>query len=175
MTRAEAPLRSWVEEVAMLFERDGLPRMAGRIFAWLLVCEPPEQSLGDLAAALQGSRASMSTMSRLLLQAGLIERVRPPGARTDHFRIHPGQWEGVWRSRVAQLSDATAVMQRGLGLVAARPAASRARLEELHGMYVFFAGELPRMLDRWAQRRARAAPAGEAVARSSRKKAVGPA
>ncbi len=88
---AEAGLREWVEQTVMLLEQDGLPRMAGRIFGWLLVCDPPEQSMEELAAAVQGSKASMSTMTRLLVQSGLVEKVRPPGARRDAFRVQPGQ------------------------------------------------------------------------------------
>ncbi|BDG04084.1 GbsR/MarR family transcriptional regulator [Anaeromyxobacter oryzae] len=172
MPRDDAALRSWIEEVAILFERDGLPRMAGRIFAWLLVCEPAEQSMEDLAAALQGSKASMSTMTRLLANAGLVERIRPPGARRDHFRIHAGQWERLWRARLEQLRTATTVMRRGLDLLARRPAAVRLRLEELHDQYAFFERELPDVLARWERERARRAPL---PARLPRKRAAHPA
>jgi DNA-binding MarR family transcriptional regulator len=160
-----------VEEVAMLFERDGLPRMAGRIFGWLLVCEPPEQTMEDLAAALQGSKASMSTMTRVLAGAGLIERVRPPGARRDHFRIHPGQWERLWRARLEQLRAATTLMRRGLDLLARRPAPARLRLEELHEQYAFFERELPDVLARFSRERSRRAPAPP---RPVRRRAPGP-
>ncbi len=165
-------LRSWVEEVAILFERDGLPRMAGRIFGWLLVCEPAEQSMEELAAALSGSKASMSTMTRVLANAGLVERVRPPGARRDHFRIHPGQWERLWRARLEQFRTATTVMQRGLDLLARRPAAVRVRLEELHEQYAFFERELPDVLARWERERARR---GAVAGRPPRKRAAHPA
>lgn len=141
-------LREWLEELSMLLEQDGLPRMAGRIFGWLLVCVPPEQSMEDLAAAVQGSKASMSTMTRLLVQAGLVEKVRPAGARRDAFRIRPGQWRTLWRSRVAMIHRATALTERGLGLLAGRPPALRARLEELHREYCFFGRHFPELLDR---------------------------
>ena len=97
-----------------------LPRMAGRIFGWLLVCDPPEQSLEDLAAAVQGSKASMSTMTRLLVQSGLVEKVRPPGARRDAFRVQPGQWETLWRSRLVLVQQATALAEHGLELLAGK-------------------------------------------------------
>ena len=32
--------RQYVEEVALYFEAQGLPRMIGRILGWLLICEP---------------------------------------------------------------------------------------------------------------------------------------
>jgi DNA-binding transcriptional regulator GbsR (MarR family) len=46
------PLKAWVEETALLFEGLGLPRMAGRVLAWLLVADPPEQTLKEMGEAL---------------------------------------------------------------------------------------------------------------------------
>jgi hypothetical protein len=132
----------------MLLERDGLPRMAGRIFGWLLVCEPPEQSAEDLAAAVHGSKASMSTMTRVLVQAGLIEKVRAPGARRDTFRIRPGQWQQMWQSRMQLLHEGTALTGRGLELLAGRPAAARVRLQELHHQYLLVERYMPELLAR---------------------------
>ena len=152
---ADTALRAWVEDLAIFLERDGLPRMAGRIFAWLLVCEPPAQTMEDLAQALQGSKASMSTMTRLLLQAGLIQRVRSPGARADRFLVPPGHWVELWESRVRQVSVARALLERGLGLASRRPTADRSRLEELHEQYEWMERELPRLLARWERERGR--------------------
>jgi DNA-binding MarR family transcriptional regulator len=144
----DAELRAWVEQVSMLLEQDGLPRMAGRIFGWLLVCDPPEQTMEDLAAAVQGSKASMSTMTRLLVQSGLVEKVRTAGARRDQFRIQPGNWQKLWRSRLEMIHQATELTSHGLGLLAGKPAASRTRLEELHRQYRFFGLHFPELLDR---------------------------
>ncbi len=141
-------LRGWVEQVSMLLERDGLPRMAGRIFGWLLVCDPLEQSMEDLAAAVQGSKASMSTMTRLLVQSGLVEKVRTPGSRRDQFRVQPGQWQKLWRSRIELIHQATTLTGRGLELLAGKSPALRARLEELHRQYRFFSLHFPELLDR---------------------------
>ncbi|HUL57724.1 MAG TPA: MarR family transcriptional regulator [Anaeromyxobacteraceae bacterium] len=153
MADADRALREWVEELAMLYEREGLPRMAGRIFGWLLVCEPPEQTMEQLAGALQGSKASMSTMTRLLVTAGLVERVRPPGARRDGFRIPHDHWTNMWRSRTQALSAAAAVIARGRALVAGRPAEARRRLDEIHDLYRWFEKEYPRLLSRWERER----------------------
>ncbi len=137
-----------MEQVSILLERDGLPRMAGRIFGWLLACDPPEQTMEDLAAAVQGSKASMSTMTRLLVESGLVEKVRTPGSRRDQFRIRPGQWQKLWRARIELIHQATALTERGLDLLAGKPPALRARLEELHRQYRFFGLHFPELLDR---------------------------
>ncbi|HYD42546.1 MAG TPA: hypothetical protein VEB43_17090 [Anaeromyxobacter sp.] len=168
MTRAVEPgLREWVERLAMVLERDGLPRMAGRIFGWLLVCEPPEQSMEELAAAVQGSKASMSTMTRLLVQADLIEKVRLPGARRDGFRIRVGQWRRLWESRMQLVEETVELTERGLALLARRAPASRGRLEELHHQYRFMEEHLPALLERF-DREHPAARAGRPAARRGR-------
>jgi DNA-binding MarR family transcriptional regulator len=148
VTPLHGELRSWVEELALLYEREGLPRMAGRIFGWLLVCDPPEQTMEELGAALGGSKGSMSTMTRLLVQMGLVARARRPGERSDRFRIPPEHWDRLWRARLQSLSAAAALLGRGAALLRGRPATARRRIEDLHAHYRFFERELPRLLAR---------------------------
>ena len=43
---------AWIEQVAEFFARqEGLPPITGRILGWLMICEPPEQSAAEIAAA----------------------------------------------------------------------------------------------------------------------------
>ena len=91
---------------------------------------------------------SMSTMTRLLVGAGLVEKVRQPGARRDSFRIQPGKWQTLWRSRIALIHEAAALTARGLGLLAGKAPEVRGRLEELHRQYSFFGQALPALLIR---------------------------
>jgi hypothetical protein len=149
VTGSDRELRQWVEELAAQLERDGLPRMGGRIFAWLLVCEPPEQTMESLASSLSGSKASMSTMTRLLVGAGLLERVRHPGQRSDVFRVPVGRWNSFWEAQLAQLHRTTDCLARGAALLRGRSPASRRRIEGVLGQYRFFERELPALFARW--------------------------
>src|ERR1700744_466842 len=82
--RAEQALtREWVERVASAFAQHfGLPPITGRILGWLLICDPPEQSAGDIADAIGASRASLTTSMRLLTAGELVRRSHRPGERT---------------------------------------------------------------------------------------------
>ena len=73
--------KKFIEEVGIVFEQTGLPRMAGRVFGWLLISDPPYQSPAELAEVLMASKGSISTTTRLLLQLGLVERFIIPGER----------------------------------------------------------------------------------------------
>jgi hypothetical protein len=150
-------VRPFVEDVALFHERFGLPRMAGRILGWLLVCEPAHQTMADMARALGGSKASMSTMTRLLAQLRLIERVRRPGERQDRFGIRPGLWVDGFRREAASYGAARAMYERGLAALAGRPPAVRARLEDARDLYAFFEAEVPKVLARWEARARHAA------------------
>jgi hypothetical protein len=52
----------WVERVATFcVEEWGLPPITGRVLGWLMICDPPEQSAGGIADAIQTSRASLTS------------------------------------------------------------------------------------------------------------------
>ncbi|HEY9750554.1 MAG TPA: MarR family transcriptional regulator [Allocoleopsis sp.] len=144
--------KHFIEESGILFEMVGLPRMAGRIFGWLLISDPPYQSPGELAEVLQASKGSISTITRLLMQIGLIERMSLPGQRRDYFRIKPDAWSQLTRQRMAQITAFRQLAERGLQLMTGQEAERQQRLEEMRDMHAFCEQELPKMLERWEQR-----------------------
>jgi DNA-binding transcriptional regulator GbsR (MarR family) len=146
--------RRFIEEVGILFELDGLPRMAGRIFGWLLISSPPHQSPADLVQVLQASKGSISTMTRLLIQIGVIERISLPGQRRDYFRIKPNVWSEVFRQRMAQIVAFRELAERGLLVLAGEDPKVCQRLEEMRDMHAFFEQEFPMLIERWQTQRA---------------------
>ena len=68
----------FTDRMGLLFEAEGQPRIAGRMFGYLLVSEDP-RSLDQLAETLRVSKASVSTNARLLADKGMLERRLPPG------------------------------------------------------------------------------------------------
>ena len=141
----------FIEEVGLGFEKLGLPRMAGRILGWLLIANPPYQSSSELVEMLSASKGSISAMTRLLIQAGLVERVSFPGDRRDYFRIKLGAWSAVMEQRLAQIVAIRQLADRGLALLEDdRPEYSQ-RLREMRDLHAFFEQEWPHLLDRWKQ------------------------
>lgn len=144
--------RYFVEEVGMYFEQTGLPRMAGRILGRLIISDPPHQSPSGLAEALLASKGSISTMTRLLTEIGLIERFSLPGVRRDYFRIRPGAWHHLLAQRLDQLRAWRQIAERALELVEGKAVLTREWLEEVRDMYAFFEQELPVLVERWEQK-----------------------
>jgi DNA-binding transcriptional regulator GbsR (MarR family) len=139
----------FVEEFGLLFESVGLPRMSGRIFGWLLISDPPQQTAGDLAEVLQASKGSLSTMTRLLIQIGLIERVSLPGERRDYFQIKPHAWSQMTKQRMDQITAFRQLAERGLNLVPENPPLLKQRLQEMRDIHAFWERELPLLDQRW--------------------------
>ena len=152
----QAAIERFVEEVGIQFELEaGAPRMVGRVWGWLLVCDPPEQSAAELAEFLQASKGSISTATRVLLRLGLIERVRARGERFDRFRVRPEAWdETIWRQD--QFTRPRRVFQLGLEALAGEPPARRARLEEVDEMYAWWEERIAKLREEYLADRRRA-------------------
>ncbi|WP_246259939.1 GbsR/MarR family transcriptional regulator [Oxynema aestuarii] len=147
--RRQFELKRFVEEVGVLFELMGLPRMAGRILGWLLISSPPHQSFSELARGLQASKGSISSMTRLLIQAGIVEKISLPGDRQSYFQIQLGAWSELIRARLAQMRAIREVAERGLTLLEGEDPERKRRLEEMRDVHAFFERELPVLTDRW--------------------------
>jgi hypothetical protein len=144
----------FVEGVGQMLMAQGLPRMSGRIWAWLLICEPPQQTAAQLAQELQASRGSISDSARLLTSAGLISRTTRPGDRREYFSVPPGAVRTLMQGRLPGVIAMRRLMDEGLAIMADRPADERARLQEVRDVYAFFERELPAMLERFDAERA---------------------
>jgi DNA-binding transcriptional regulator GbsR (MarR family) len=126
----------------------GMPPMAGRMWAYLAICEPPERTAAEIAERLQASRGSISTMAKLLEHIGLIRRGTKPGDRREYFSVPPDAARGLMERSIHQLRAAREVLDEGLALVADRPPESQARLRGLRDVYAFFEREWPALLER---------------------------
>jgi DNA-binding transcriptional regulator GbsR (MarR family) len=144
----------FVEEVARYFEDAGLPRIAGRLIGALMVAEPREQSAADLAHRLHASRASISTMGRLLIAAGIVERWTVPGHRREYLRFRDDAWPTVMMEKTRWISELRRLGERGLQLYAGTDGPARESLSELVDLMEFFEREWPPLMERWVAERA---------------------
>jgi DNA-binding MarR family transcriptional regulator len=141
-------LSEYVESIALHFETSGLPRIAGRILGMLLTCHPSDLGAAELETRLGASKASISTMTRLLEQYGLIERTARPGERITRYRIRDHAWTELMKSKLQGLSSFRILAERGLQLLENAPPEQRARLETMQRLYTFFEAEIPALIQR---------------------------
>jgi DNA-binding transcriptional regulator GbsR (MarR family) len=137
VTEQEA-LLEWVERVAMYLARDGVPPIAGRVLGWLMVCDPPEQSAGQISEAISASRASLTSNLRLLTSMGFLTWRTRPGERTVYYRMAEDAWAVVVRQQVAGITSFLAITREGLDLVG--PDGDRsARIRQAHSTFAWMA------------------------------------
>src|SRR3954468_24032339 len=139
----------FVEEMGQVLASYGMTPMAGRMWGWLLICDPPEQTAADLSEALHASRGSISGTARILATAGMIRRGTRRGDRREYFSVAPETFEQFLASAGRIYRQFREIAERGLTAIDDRPAASKERLEEFRDMFAFVETEVPTLVDRF--------------------------
>jgi DNA-binding transcriptional regulator GbsR (MarR family) len=150
----------FVEEMGQFLANIGMTPMAGRMWGWLLICEPSEQTAGDIAEALQASRGAISGTARMLENAGLVRRTTRRGDRREYFSAPAAALESMLANAGALYRQLREIAERGLAATAERTPEARARLEEFRDVMAFVEQEIPRQISAFLKERAAAHGAG---------------
>ena len=143
----------FVEEMGQFLASLGMTPMAGRMWGWLLICEPPEQTAAEIAEALHASRGAISGTARLLANAGLVRRATRRGDRREYFSAPAEALDAMLMSAASLYRQMRQIAERGLLAIADRPAASKTRLEEFRDVMGFVEIEVPRVIARFLAER----------------------
>jgi DNA-binding transcriptional regulator GbsR (MarR family) len=139
----------FVESFGTQFEANGLPRMAGRVFGLLLICEPPELSPAEIKEALTTSISSVSAMMQTLGRLGLVEARSRPGERAKRYRVDPAGWQRLMLARLQGVGRVRGLLGMGRKISAARDPGPNDRIETMDRFYAFMERELSTMAERW--------------------------
>jgi DNA-binding transcriptional regulator GbsR (MarR family) len=143
--------KQFVEEIAVLLEADGLPRVAGRLFGLLLV-SAESRSLDDLAAQLRVSKASISVNARLLEQRGVVQRVGREADRRDYYCIADDILERTLEQRIGRWRRFHETIAGARETCVIKHDTVRARLEAMDHVYQHMLDATTRALDQWRAR-----------------------
>lgn len=147
---------AFVERVGDFFERMGQAQIAGRLFGYLLICDPAEQSAAQLQDAVGASAGSINNMLRLLQASGFVERRSEAGSRKLWYWIAPGAFSRVLIKRMQLVSELKMLAETGLAEMEVRKSNKRGdRLREMHECYEFFEQEFPALVERFHSRTVR--------------------
>ena len=141
----------FVEQIAVLLETDGFPRVGGRLFGLLLTSEEP-RSLDDLAEELGVTKASISVNVRMLEQKGIVERVGVPSDRRDYYRIADDIVERSMQQRIARIRQFQAALE---AVIREAPKSPRRkgivadRLKGMHDAFRYLLDSTNRALEEW--------------------------
>lgn len=149
MTRAdEGAIAVFQERFAQIMVESGMPRMASRVYAALLVTDTGELSAAELAERLGVGASAISGAVKYLVQVRLVERGREPGTRHDFCRIH----EHTWSHFVSQSDPVLVRVQdgadEGVALLGLDSPAGQ-RMDETRRFFAFLREEIKQSMAKW--------------------------
>jgi DNA-binding transcriptional regulator GbsR (MarR family) len=155
---------AFVSAMGQFLSTYGMTPMAGRLWGYLLICDPPEQAAEEIATALHASRGAISGTVRLLEPIGFIRRSHRRGDRREYLSAPPGTFMAFVGNAGAIYRRLRLIIEEGLEATRGKPPPLRARLDEAHEFVSYVERELPAVLDRFVSERSAAiAPAPDAT------------
>lgn len=140
----------FIEKFGLLFEQEGMPRIAGRIIAFLML-EGGPCALDDLSERLQISKTSASTNTRLLEQLGILEHISKAGDRRDYYELADDYGERMFVMAKQRMERFRKLLAETSSNMPAGEAASRDRLDNMTRFYAFLLADLDGIVERWRE------------------------
>lgn len=135
--------QEFLDQIAAAGDVAGVPPSFVRVLAWLVVCDPPHQSVEQLRAALGLSAGAVSMAANTGIRMGLVERLSRPGDRRLYYRVRPGGWDRLLVARLEATSRMRAIAERA---IAQAPNAT-GRLAEMRDVYAWFEKNMSGLID----------------------------
>lgn len=149
MTGAEqSAVADFQERFAQVMVEYGMPRMASRLFAALLVADSGKLSAAELAERLGAGAPAISGAAKYLVQVRLVERGREPGNRHDFCRIHEHTWSRFVSQSDPMLARIQAGADEGVAVLGLDSAAGR-RMDETRRFFAFMRDEIKQSMEKW--------------------------
>ena len=134
MKKIDKDSQEFIENMGLVFQADGLPRIAGRILGFLTL-QTEAHSLQELADALEVSRGSVSTNTRLLEQFGMVERIAKSGDRQGFYRLAPEAFPSVLRGAILRMTKAHQIILKAADRIPKKAAGAHRNLAEMARFY----------------------------------------
>jgi DNA-binding MarR family transcriptional regulator len=151
---------SFVDQVGRHYQRHyAVPPMIGRVVGWLLICDPPAQTVAEISEALQASRSAVGTALNMIETWGSLRRTRPPGERADRVSLVPISAQAL--ESPAEYGAMAALARHGIDVLHDAPPWRKARLLEMGAFAEFLLERLPALGAEWLQRRDALRASGE--------------
>jgi DNA-binding transcriptional regulator GbsR (MarR family) len=140
--------QQFIERSGIFFQSEGLPRIGGRIFGFLLL-EDQAVSIDSIAQELRVSKPSVSTNTRILERWGFLERVGQSGDRRTYYRIAPDLVHRTLLQRVERMRRFRALFEDAHAQAPAGRNPLRQRLSKLVTAYEQSVEAMERVVAEW--------------------------
>ena len=144
-----------VEEMGVFFEKAGHSPMNGRVFAYLLLSEPPYRDFYDIQEFLQASKSSISNALNKLMDEGVVDYITFSGDRKRYFRVSVKGWLNSIKGKASQVVVAKNLIKDVLDQRAdSKHLDFNEGLQTMVEFHGFLAEEMEKALAKWEARQA---------------------
>ncbi|WP_309059775.1 hypothetical protein [Streptomyces sp.] len=141
--------RDYVNRVAEHYrDTDNMAWEHGFLIGWLMICDPVEQSAGELCKALGVRRESVDHIDALLVPPGVLTRKELPGGEYA-LAMSLDVWPKTVQHSMLAVPSFHSVMEHGLQVLEGEPEERRRRLLNMERFFRYLGEELPAVFDRY--------------------------
>lgn len=143
-------IKEKVEEMGVFFEKAGYSPMMGRVFALLLLSEPPYQDFYQIQEFLSASKSAISNALNVLMKNGTVDYITFSGDRKRYFRVNIDQWLQDSKERIKQVNSINTLLKGVLNERAdSRHLAFNAGLQTMIDFHSHLATGLEKIVQEW--------------------------
>jgi len=100
----ENVIKSKVEKLGVMLEKLGSTPVSARVFAYLLISDPPERTFDDIVSFLSVSKSSVSVVLKTLQAESNVLYKTYSGDRKKYFMINTDGWMNNFKESAKNLS-----------------------------------------------------------------------
>ena len=140
----------FLEKFGLFLEKSRrIPRIGGKIYAYLLICKPEEQNATQIIKRLKIAKSSFSSMIKIFVEKQVVEEITFPEKRSRYYKIRQGGWENLFLESLQRITSIRGLFQEGRSLLKGEKKEVTNRIDELDKLYNFFEDEIPEIIDKW--------------------------
>jgi DNA-binding transcriptional regulator GbsR (MarR family) len=146
MTRENRTEHAFIERMGAALEAQGLPRLAGQVFALLMLADDPP-TLEEIAEELHISSGSASANTRLLESLDMIERFTPRGERRVRHRVHENPLPRLLAGTISRIGKVSSIIRDTRNELDSNRRAASKRLKVMEEAFDRFMDSLREVLE----------------------------
>ncbi|NJB85932.1 DNA-binding transcriptional regulator GbsR (MarR family) [Lewinella marina] len=146
-------IKNKVEEIGIFFEKTGLTPMEARVFALLLLADPPAMEFFAIQEFLDASKSTISNALKRLMNEGRVDYITKPGDRKRYFRVSSQKWLEQIQESFATITPFVSTMKKVLALREQTDSPEFNKdLRHIQDYFLYLEEELPRIQAKWNKR-----------------------
>lgn len=150
-----AEKQAQVEKMGIFLEKMGYSPMASRVYALLLVAEPPYMDFYAIQEFMKASKSSISNALKILQSTGIVDYITFSGDRKRYFRINTKRWFQMIKEREAKGNEMNVMLEEVLAMRKdSKDLAFNEDLQKIVDFQVFMTKGMHNLIEEWETQQA---------------------